>query len=99
MLSRLHFLGKSGNFKKYSVRYIDNLGEPYNYGSVMHYGRTYFTKNRKPTIETLKPGVSSGDHFRAVIILELVQVLRGLISGGRGTLPGEKCDLKCVNRH
>merc|ERR1739838_238187 len=40
----------TGNFKK-QERFWDNYGSPYDLGSVMHYGGTYFTKKRKtPTI-------------------------------------------------
>ncbi|XP_072527462.1 hatching enzyme 1.2-like [Salminus brasiliensis] len=39
--------GKEHNFKK---RNTNNLGTPYDYGSVMHYGRDAFSKNGQPTI-------------------------------------------------
>ena len=47
------------NFKKYSRGQIDSLGTPYDYGSIMHYGSRYFSKNGKPTIVSRKPGVSA----------------------------------------
>ena len=52
--------GYAGNFRKYSASSIDSLGTAYDYGSVMHYGAKYFSKNEKPTIEVkkLKAGVS-----------------------------------------
>lgn len=55
-ITSIEFLGTEGNFKKQND--INSLGEPYDYGSVMHYGPTFFSKNGKPTIEQLKKGVS-----------------------------------------
>ncbi|KAL5279616.1 hypothetical protein ACFFRR_003916 [Megaselia abdita] len=42
--------GTEGNFKKYSSSVISNYGFTYDYGSIMHYGRYYFSKNGLPTI-------------------------------------------------
>ncbi|XP_061669936.1 hatching enzyme 1.2-like isoform X1 [Syngnathoides biaculeatus] len=39
--------GMAGNFRKINTR---NLGTPYDYNSVMHYGRLAFSRNRRPTI-------------------------------------------------
>ncbi|XP_028453039.1 low choriolytic enzyme [Perca flavescens] len=39
--------GMEHNFRKIETR---NLGTPYDYGSVMHYGRFAFSSNRQPTI-------------------------------------------------
>ena len=51
--------GKNHNFRKYGTNIIDSRGTPYDYGSVMHYRSTSFSKNGKPTIVTKKPGVSN----------------------------------------
>jgi len=52
----LSFSDARNNFLKYSRSVIDSLGTPYDYRSVMHYGRKYFSKNGKDTITPLKPG-------------------------------------------
>ncbi|XP_071400321.1 low choriolytic enzyme-like isoform X2 [Centroberyx affinis] len=39
--------GQEHNFDRIATR---NLGTPYDYGSVMHYGRFDFSRNRQPTI-------------------------------------------------
>ena len=50
--------GKEHNFDHYTSG-IYSLGVPYDYGSLMHYGSHYFTKNEKPTIEPKKAGVGA----------------------------------------
>ena len=46
-------LGYSSQFKKYDKGEIDSLGSPYDYNSVMHYGRKAFSKNGRDTIEVV----------------------------------------------
>ncbi|XP_043076039.1 meprin A subunit beta isoform X13 [Puntigrus tetrazona] len=43
------------NFKLHIERESSSLGVPYDYGSVLHYGKTYFSKGSKPTIVTKIP--------------------------------------------
>lgn len=55
--------GKQRNFQAYETEKIDNLGEPYDYGSVMHYPVDAFSTSNGNTIEALKPlprGVTMG---------------------------------------
>lgn len=45
------YTGKEKNFDKLPVDQADTLNLPYDYGSVMHYSKTAFSKNfRDPTI-------------------------------------------------
>merc|ERR1712038_1137309 len=43
--------GHEHNFDKDTLYYANSFGIPYDYGSVMHYGRTFFSKNGKNTME------------------------------------------------
>jgi len=60
------------NFNKYSSR-IDSLGVPYDYGSVMHYGRRAFSSNGRDTITPKKSGVSIGNR-RGLSPLDIKQM-------------------------
>ena len=41
------------------IKYGDDIG-PYDYGSIMHYDGIGFSRNNKPTIETIPPGLVIG---------------------------------------
>lgn len=45
----------SFNFNKYSDREVSLFGTPYDIDSVMHYGRDFFSRNGKNTLETVNP--------------------------------------------
>ncbi|KHJ98666.1 shTK domain protein [Oesophagostomum dentatum] len=55
--------GLQDQFDKYSLQMIDHLETDYDYGSVMHYAPTAFSKNGKPTIEPRKKGVEIGQRI------------------------------------
>ncbi|PAV70450.1 hypothetical protein WR25_18947 isoform C [Diploscapter pachys] len=52
--------GLQDQFDKYSLNLIDHLDTKYDYGSVMHYSPTAFSKNGKPTIEPKEKGAEIG---------------------------------------
>lgn len=43
-------IGLEQNFRKYSYSEVDSLGEPYDYGSVLHYGANAFSNGNGATI-------------------------------------------------
>lgn len=47
---------RENNFDKFAQGKILHLGEPYDYGSILHYGTHAFSSNGKPTITTLQTG-------------------------------------------
>ena len=49
-----HCLGKAHNFNKYDRGRVDTLQIPYDYDSIMHYGTNGFSKNKKPTLRSIK---------------------------------------------
>ncbi|XP_052765114.1 zinc metalloproteinase nas-6-like [Mya arenaria] len=56
--------GEEGNFKKYSTNEVDTLGQPYDYGSVLHYSAHAFAIDKsKPTIEPKQSGVTIGQRI------------------------------------
>lgn len=52
--------GKSHNFNRKSGSEIDSMGSVYDYGSIMHYGATAFSKNGEDTIDPKVAGVTIG---------------------------------------
>ncbi|EDV99284.1 seminal metalloprotease 1 [Drosophila grimshawi] len=48
--------GTEHNFDKYDKETVDNYGQEYDYGSVMHYQPTAFSKNGQMTIVPLEEG-------------------------------------------
>ncbi|XP_027042927.1 zinc metalloproteinase nas-4-like [Pocillopora damicornis] len=54
--------GMGYNFMK--VNHINSLEEPYDFDSVMHYGRTFFSKKGRPTLFPRKKGIEFGQRER-----------------------------------
>ena len=61
ILPSYHILGSESNFYKYSHHVIDSLGIPYDYSSIMHYGKRELAwPPWKVTIEPKQSGVKIG---------------------------------------
>lgn len=52
--------GMANQFEKYGQGVISALGTSYDYGSIMHYGSTAFSKNGQPTMLPKKNGAQIG---------------------------------------
>ena len=57
------YTGRENNFQKYVRGQASDLGAPYDYGSLMHYGTNYFTKNGEDTIVPTDPNARIGQRL------------------------------------
>ena len=56
MVGIFKITGLENNFRKQNK--AKTFGTPYDYDSLMHYGKFLFSKNKKPTLVAKQPGVS-----------------------------------------
>ncbi|XP_013421716.1 zinc metalloproteinase nas-4 [Lingula anatina] len=76
--------GKSSNFKKYELGYIQHLTN-YDYGSIMHYGRYGFAADRtKPTITPKRDGATIGQRV-ALSTSDISEIRQFYNCGGSGS--------------
>lgn len=83
-----YILGHEGNFNKYPTSYIDMLGQPYDYGSIMHYSAYAFAIDRhKMTIEPKQRGVTIGQrlHLSDIDVKEIKLLYECMTSTGGGS--------------
>ncbi|XP_078663891.1 astacin-like [Branchiostoma floridae x Branchiostoma belcheri] len=75
-------------FDKYDDSYIDSLGTPYDYGSVMHYPGDAFSSNGQPTIVPSQNGVTLGNtEGISAIDAQQMNLLYGCSPPGESTTP------------
>lgn len=55
--------GKESNFNKYKDDTVSDFDIEYDYNSVMHYGRTGFSKNGQPTMVPKDPNAEIGQRI------------------------------------
>ncbi|KAK3744277.1 hypothetical protein QZH41_007993 [Actinostola sp. cb2023] len=67
--------GKADQFTKLDWRDSDNLGTDYDYQSIMHYSRTAFSKNSKPTIEAINnPSMKFGNPQHRLSTKDIIEI-------------------------
>ncbi|CAF1464120.1 unnamed protein product [Adineta ricciae] len=73
--------GMSHNFDKYNSSEVVDLYTPYDYDSIMHYGRTFFSANGLDTIEPINPPNASIGTRNALspIDIQELQIFYGCI--------------------
>uniref|UniRef100_A0A914XEH6 Metalloendopeptidase n=1 Tax=Plectus sambesii TaxID=2011161 RepID=A0A914XEH6_9BILA len=78
--------GMENQFDKYSQNLITLLGVAYDYGSIMHYSKTAFSKNGLNTLVPIQPGVMIGQrvNFSPVDIYK-INILYGCDTSGSGS--------------
>lgn len=67
-------IGMEGQFNKYKHSKVDSMGFPYDYSSLMHYGKRTFSKNGRSTIQALNDPYMSlgrGDGFSELDIKKM----------------------------
>jgi len=77
--------GKEGNFKRAHHNEVDSMGSVYDYGSIMHYGKRYFSKEGAgDTIEPFVEGAAIGQ--RTALSAHDIWQIKALYKCG-GTCP------------
>ncbi|XP_078369975.1 protein SpAN-like [Oculina patagonica] len=86
--------GRENNFRKYNRSTIDSLGTKYDYKSLMHYGKNFFSKNNSlPTIQVKIPPGSPGESIGQRRGLSSIDAQQAdlLYKEQCGQRPGDEC--------
>lgn len=64
-------------FSQMAANIMDSMGYAYDYESIMHYGKNFFTKNQKNTLHIRQPGLNAGVRIgqrKRLSYLDLAQI-------------------------
>uniref|UniRef100_A0A914XQD7 Metalloendopeptidase n=1 Tax=Plectus sambesii TaxID=2011161 RepID=A0A914XQD7_9BILA len=74
--------GEEHNFEKYGLNFIDHLGQPYDYYSIMHYAGTLFAKRGTETLRPVASARAKGIKLERRRVMSAIDIKKLNIIGG-----------------